>query len=113
MYTGIVCMLVTERKIMFFSSSETPLLRKRWVLANVPALLRDHVDSVALAGRLQDFWADALRLWGYQSFGGELPLHSHVAVPPPLLPASASPRTSPALSHSEWAIEGTKVLKSR
>ena len=35
--------------------TETPLLSQRGVLANVPPLLRDHGDSVALDGRWQDF----------------------------------------------------------
>jgi hypothetical protein len=47
--------------------TETPPLKRRGVLAYEPPLLLYLAERGALDGRSQDFWADALRLWGYQS----------------------------------------------
>src|SRR5215469_18584346 len=48
--------------------TETPLAKAQRVLVDGPAHLGSLDGSGALAGRLQDFWADALGLWVDQSF---------------------------------------------
>src|SRR5215472_9510449 len=89
--------------------AETLLAKAEEVLGVVPAFPGSRTGGQALAGRRQDFGADALRHGEYPCFGAGPAPHSRVGWLPLLL---LSRRVS-ARSQRSWAREGRKVCMSR